>query len=184
MASLITHPIVPLAFAAVVGRRIVPLPLLLLGMLYSMLPDADGIAFRLGIAYASPFGHRGFSHSIVMALACATLALPLAKGLAARPLATFVFLSMAMLSHGVLDAMTNAGLGVAFYWPFDTQRVFFDFRPIVASPVSVQRFLSARGLTVLQSELVWVWLPASITAIGGWWLRRRLSAARASPARR
>jgi inner membrane protein len=30
------------------------------------------------------------------------------------------------------------------------------------SPISVRRFLSERGLRVLQSELVWVWLPAAV----------------------
>ena len=168
----------PLALAVMAGRRIVPLPLLLLGVLYSMLPDADGVTFRLGIPYASPFGHRGFSHSIVVAVCFAALAVPLSRGLKATPLATFLFLAIAMLSHGMLDAMTNAGLGVAFLWPFSTERIFFDVRPIEASPVSVQRFLAGRGLQVLKSELVWVWLPAIAVAIVGWSLR---AARRTSP---
>nr|HRC76832.1 rhodanese-like domain-containing protein [Kouleothrix sp.] len=32
--------------------------------------------------------------------------------------------------HGVLDAMTDGGLGVAFFAPFSATRYFFPFRPI------------------------------------------------------
>jgi inner membrane protein len=174
MASLITHPIVPLALAVAVGRRVVPIPLLILGMVYSMLPDLDGITFRLGIPYASPFGHRGFSHSIAVALFLAVPALPISRVLKAAPLAVFSFLSISMVSHGVLDAMTNAGKGVAFFWPFSVERIFFEFRPIEASPVSLGRFLSGRGLQVLESEMIWVWMPALALALAGYCLRRIL----------
>ena len=174
MASLITHPIVPLALAVAVGRRVVSVPLLLLGMVFSMLPDLDGVTFRLGIPYGSPFGHRGFSHSIAVALFLAVLASPMSRVLKAAPLTVFSFLTLSMASHGVLDALTNAGKGVAFLWPFSVERVFFEFRPIEASPVSLGRFMSGRGLQVLESELIWVWMPALALALAGYCLRRVL----------
>ena len=34
----------------------------------SLAPDLDVIAFRLGIPYSAPFGHRGAAHSILVAL--------------------------------------------------------------------------------------------------------------------
>jgi inner membrane protein len=83
---------------------------------------------------------------------------------------TYFFLAVA--SHGVLDAMTNGGLGVAFFAPFDDRRFFFPFHPILVSPVRPSRFFDARGLAVLQSELLWVWLPAAAFATGTWLLRR------------
>ena len=156
------------------GRKIIPVRLMVLGMLFAMLPDLDSITFRLGIAYGSPFGHRGAAHSVAAAVACAVLVLPLSATLGARPLLVFAFLAGAMISHGLLDAMTTAGKGVAFFWPFSNERIFFDFRPIEVSPVSVRRFLAPRGLKVLRSELLWVWLPVlTLTAIG-WLLRRSL----------
>jgi inner membrane protein len=179
MASLITHPIVPLALAAAVGRGVISVPLLVLGIAFSMFPDLDGVTFRLGIPYASPFGHRGFSHSIAVALLLASIALPLSRALKASPLAVFAFLAISMVSHGVLDALTNGGYGVAFLWPFSAERIFFDFRPIEASPVSLHRFMSARGLQVLESELIWVWMPAVALAVVGWCLRRVLRSRRA-----
>jgi len=176
MASLITHPIVPLALAVAVGRGVVSAPLLILGVVFSMLPDLDGVTFRLGIPYASPFGHRGFSHSIAVALLLAALTVPIHRALKAAPLAVFSFLAFSMVSHGVLDALTNAGKGVAFLWPFSMERIFFEFRPIEASPVSLRRFMSGRGLQVLQSELIWVWMPALAAALAGYCLRRTLRA--------
>ena len=34
----------------------------------AMLPDADVVAFKLGIPYGATWGHRGASHSLVFAL--------------------------------------------------------------------------------------------------------------------
>jgi inner membrane protein len=171
MASLLTHPIVPLTAAALVGRSVVPWPLVALGVAFAILPDADAIAFRLGIPYASPFGHRGFSHSLVIAAFFAALAVPFARAFNTRPIAVFAFLFFAMASHGVLDACTDAGLGVAFFWPWSNERIFFGFRPIEASPVSARRFLTARGWEVFQSELLWVWLPLLSVALLGYFVR-------------
>ena len=84
MASLITHPVVPVVAALVVGRAVVSVPLLILGISFSMLPDLDIIGFRLRIPYGSPFGHRGFSHSIVAALLLSMAAVPFARALKAR----------------------------------------------------------------------------------------------------
>jgi inner membrane protein len=32
-----------------------------------MLPDADVLAFKFGVAYGNMFGHRGFTHSLLFA---------------------------------------------------------------------------------------------------------------------
>jgi inner membrane protein len=32
-----------------------------------MLPDADVLAFKPGVAYGNIFGHRGFTHSLLFA---------------------------------------------------------------------------------------------------------------------
>ena len=68
MATILTHPAVPLAIGVVAGSRRIPRRLLEFGVLASILPDADVLAFQFGIPYASMFGHRGFSHSIFFAL--------------------------------------------------------------------------------------------------------------------
>jgi inner membrane protein len=74
-------------------------------------------------------------------------------------------LFLSTLSHGILDALTSGGLGVAFFAPFDNSRYFFPWRPIRVSPISVSGFFSSRGLQVLRSELQWIWLPAALVTM-------------------
>jgi len=68
--------------------------------------------------------------------------------------------------------MTDGGLGVAFFSPFDNHRYFLPWTPIRVSPIGLGRFFSHRGLEVLQSELLWIWLPAAVLAIAAWVVRR------------
>lgn len=106
------------------------------------------------------WGHRGLSHSFAFAAVLAALAMPLARS-KGEPgwgrLWTYLFLATA--SHGVLDALTDGGLGIAFFAPCDETRYFFPFRPIKVSPIGAG-FFSLRGLVVIASELLWVWLPS------------------------
>jgi hypothetical protein len=44
--------------------------------------------------------------------------------------------------------------------------LLLPFRPIEVSPIGVRQFFSERGLTVLASEMLWVWLPSAVLA--GW----------------
>jgi inner membrane protein len=62
----------------------------------------------------------------------------------------------------MLDALTNGGLGVAFFSPLENERYFFPWRPVVVSPIGVASFFSETGLRVIWSELRWVWLPFGI----------------------
>jgi inner membrane protein len=140
--------------------------------LCAVAPDLDVVSFRFGIPYEALLGHRGFSHSLVFALllgTSATLLLRIAFRRDARlPLVlTLALLVLATASHGVLDAMTDGGLGVAFFSPFDSTRYFLPWRPIAVSPLGVERFFSARGLEVVRSEALWVGLPALATWLAG-----------------
>lgn len=141
------------------GREAVSRRLLAAGVVASALPDLDVVAFRLGVPYAANFGHRGFSHSLAFALAVAVVGAGLASLLHSTRWRTFWFLFLAAASHGILDALTNGGLGIAFLWPFSGERFFAPFQPIDVAPLSAARFLSERGLAVLRSEALWVWLP-------------------------
>ena len=135
------------------------------------LPDLDVVGFRFGVPYGHMLGHRGLSHSIVFALllgACLAWLLPVAVQTPPKPrmrLILFGFLCLSTLSHGLLDALTSGGLGVAFFAPFDNQRYFFPWRPIRVSPITVRGFFSMRGVQVLRSELQWIWLPAALVTM-------------------
>jgi len=134
----------------------------------SMFPDLDVVGFRYDIAYEDMLGHRGLSHSLAFAALVASLATVLLfRGARWRPLRLRVFLLLfaATASHGLLDAMTDGGLGVAFFAPFDSERYFLPFRPIEVSPIGVKRFLSERGLRILANEGIWIWLPATLSSV-------------------
>lgn len=126
-----------------------------------MAPDADVISFRLGINYGEMLGHRGLSHSLLFAAALAFFAmwrLWFAERGANR-WAVWFYLFLVTASHGLLDALTDGGMGVAFFAPFDNTRYFFPVTPIAVSPIGAA-FFSSRGLRVIGSELLWVWLPS------------------------
>jgi inner membrane protein len=164
MPTILSHPAIPLALGLGLGlgRRIVSVPLLAAGTVLAVLPDLDIVLLRLGFPYDNSFGHRGFSHSILVALLLAIAgggwACRINKGFRAA----FGFLFLSMVSHGLLDCLTNGGYGVALLWPFSEERFFAPFQPIEVAPLGLGRFFSMRGVEVLVSEMCWVWLPASV----------------------
>lgn len=165
MPTIISHSAVPLAIGLGLGRKVISTPLLMCGVIGSVLPDLDVIAFRIGIPYAAEFGHRGFSHSLLFAVVVALIGACLYRWLQTTFFRSFLFLFVAVGSHGVLDTLTNGGLGIALLWPWSEHRYFMPFHPIEVAPLNPSRFLSERGLSVLISELYWVWLPAIGTTV-------------------
>ncbi len=172
MPSVISHIAVPIAGRVAFGRDFVAAKLLTLGLFLSMLPDADVLLLRLGVAYDSPFGHRGASHSLAFAVFAASIAAAIYSRSTARPaLGPWLYLLVCAASHPLLDTCTNAGHGAALLWPLSEERFFAPLRPIEASPLSLRRFFGEPGLRVLLSELLWVWLP--FLAIAFAWRQRR-----------
>ena len=165
MASIISHPAVPLAIGLGLGPDVVPKPLLIAGIVASILPDIDVLSFRLRVQPGTASAHRGLTHSFAFAAILALLGAFAFWSTAEGFLKCFVFLFLSAASHGVLDAFTNGGSGVAFLWPWSSERYFAPFRPILVSPISVSRFLSTRGGHVLISELIWVWMPCFLLAL-------------------
>jgi inner membrane protein len=165
VATLLSHPAIPLALAYGLGRKIISIRLLTAGIAACMLPDLDVVAFSFGIPYESPFGHRGFTHSIAFAGLIGLVSARFNLSLNTTRSRAFWFLALATLSHPLLDACTNGGLGVALFWPINNERYFLPWRSILVSPIGVANFISPYGLAVLQSELVRIWLPASVAGV-------------------
>jgi len=160
MPTIFSHAVVPVAISLGIGKK-VSRRLMLWSAVCSILPDVDTLAFKLGIPYASQWGHRGFTHSIVFAMLVALIAIAFSRKLKSPPYMVWLMVFVAVMSHSLLDMCTDGGLGVALYWPFSLERHFFYFRPIEVSPIGA-RFFSQRGLDVIKSELLWVVLPALI----------------------
>ena len=178
MPTILSHPAPALALAFGLGAGRVPRHLLVFAALCAIVPDLDVIGFKLGLTYGDVLGHRGASHSLAFALGMGLLAACLAPWLRCRPLTAFGVAGLAALSHIALDAMTNGGLGVAAFWPWDETRYFLPWRPIRVSPFSPSAFLSARGAAVLASEFCWIWLPCAAGFFVLWLARRKKMASR------
>jgi inner membrane protein len=154
------------------GRQWISNRLFVAAIIASILPDADAIGFRIGIPYGDMLGHRGLTHSLVFALALGFTAMLLASRLRAGKMAAFGVVFISIVSHDVLDAMTNGGLGTAFLSPFSNERTFFPWRPIQVAPLSPWRFVGKRGWEVLHSEFVWIWLPSLAIGLVGMFFRK------------
>lgn len=161
MPTIITHAVAAGALATGLTRsRCQPALFWILCAGLAVLPDADVVAFALRVPYDSMWAHRGLSHSLPLAAATAALVAALARHrLPMRGPVLWPCLTVAMVSHGVLDAFTNGGPGVAFVAPFDTTRFFAPWRPVMVSPIGLH-FFSPWGLRTLVSELAWIWLPS------------------------
>ena len=148
-----------------------------LSAICAAIPDVDVVSFRFDVAYGSEFSHRGISHSILFAAFVGLLAGWLVWRFLANREYTWVrwslYFFLITLTHPILDAFTDGGLGVALFAPFDQTRYFFPFRPLKVAPIALSRFFSPRGLQVILSELVWVWMPiVLLVMIGGKFLTR------------
>lgn len=165
MPSILSHPVIALGLAPLGERLRIPRMVFWLGAVCTIVPDFDVISFAFGVSYGDVLGHRGFTHSLLFALLLSSILVQvfLANRNEASKPACWLLLFLCTASHGVFDAMTSGGLGVAFFAPFDDTRYFFPWRPIRVSPIGLG-FFSRRGVIVVLSEFVWMWLPALLVA--------------------
>jgi len=159
MASIFGHVAASTALGySFFPKQVRPATLFLAGFC-AFAPDLDVLGFRFGIPYGSEWGHRGWTHSLVFAIFFGVVVAWLFRGFRGQTTALTAWLILSTISHPLLDMMTNGGRGCALWWPFSTERLFFPFRPIQVSPMSVSDFIGGWGLTVLVSEFVWIGLP-------------------------
>jgi inner membrane protein len=163
MASL-GHVAVGMAAARVYqGGRVPPASSMAWWSALSLLPDVDVIGFALGVHYGDPWGHRGATHSLTFSIAVGVI-VGVAAGRFNRPaVRTALVASAVLVSHALLDTMTDGGLGCALLWPFDLTRYFAPWRPIPVAPIGLGMF-SAFGAMVVLWELVF-FAPAVLFAV-------------------
>ena len=184
MASAITHFIVgaslalPAVDSAAIGSVLPRWAIPVSAGLFAVAPDLDTFAMQaFGIPFRSFFGHRGFFHSpFFLLLVSAALAVRVARAHPRRTIAWIAALwGGCAVTHPLLDALTDGGSGVMLLFPFSDARLFFPWRPIHVSPLSISRFFDVAGY-ILGSELPFC---ASAIALGVFgFLAGRLHAAR------
>ena len=67
MATAFTHAFVATALGSGRPRGLSSLKVALVLSVVAVLPDVDVLAFRFGIPYEHPLGHRGLAHSLAFA---------------------------------------------------------------------------------------------------------------------
>jgi inner membrane protein len=166
MASEFSHALVAVALGRTYAEGALSRRFWGLAIFCSIFPDVDVFGYMLGVDYGHFWGHRGFTHSLSFALLLSLIVVRcgfpefVRSSRGWRGLFFCFFLVTA--SHGFLDAMTDGGLGVAFFAPFDDTRYFLPWRPIKVSPIGLPEFLTAQGWEVLVSEFLWIWLPVGL----------------------
>jgi len=175
MPTILTHLAVPIAGAVALGSRRISRGALLIGLLAAAAPDFDGIPFYFGLHFGGLAWHRGVTHTLLFALLLGLIGYWCAPSWNISRAAGYAWIALCTLSHPLLDMMTNGGAGIALFWPLSDTRHFFAWRPIAVSPISLQRLLSPRGVSVLRSELLFVWLPLMTAALLAWAARHGLS---------
>ncbi len=140
--------------------------------LLSMWPDLDVVGFSLGVPYAAPFGHRGATHSSLVALSIggAIYAYLHFRKRAPDSAKVSLYAAAVAVSHGLLDTMTfGGGLGVALLWPFSNHRFWAPspFRLIPIAPIGAALFTRI-GFAIMAVEVV-IFSPFWIYAV---WPRR------------
>ena len=163
MPTLITHTFIAVSGGKILVRDKLPIFFWISLIICSVIPDADVIGFRFGIPYGAFFGHRGFFHSLffagIMAIIFTFIFIRFYKSDFLKWWQCLMVCFLIGASHGLLDALTNGGLGIALFSPFDNHRYFFPWTPIKVSPIGVTSFFRYGGMTVIINEILWVWLP-------------------------
>jgi inner membrane protein len=173
MPTVMTHAVVGIALGALTSFPSRRWLFWIVSAALPILPDLDVLGPALGIRFHSMWGHRGISHSLAGALVIGVIiALLVHRHVGARVGPLTLYFALITASHGVLDALTTGGPGVAFWAPFADTRYFFPWRPIPVSPLAAN-FFSDWGWRVFKAELVWIWLPAAIVAAAMLATRRR-----------
>src|SRR5262249_47777601 len=117
-------------------------------------------------------GHRGLTHSLPFAAVVSGLIVVAGfsgpEWVRIRPQLLSYFFAVTA-SHGVFDAMTDGGLGVAFFAPFESTRYFFPFRPLPTFPIDVANlanvFTSPTAYMNLAKECLWVGVPCLLLVL-------------------
>ncbi|MBL7554789.1 MAG: metal-dependent hydrolase [Bdellovibrionaceae bacterium] len=165
MATIFSHAVVGCTMVGLPPSKLRAKSIYFFAGLSAILPDFDYLGYVRQIPYSSVWGHRGITHSLLFAaITGIVLGVPHGFWLKASAVRLSVFFFLTTISHGIIDACTNGGLGVAFYAPYNTLRYFFPWRPIQVSPMGLG-FFSERGLVVLISELYWILLPCAAIAL-------------------
>lgn len=158
MATLFTHAFFGAGTAYAMSQPHKPCRKFLFGsVVCQCLPDLDVLSYLFHIAPPHPLGHRGLTHSCVFALVAAILVTLCCsrqlKPFSRRWWSLYGWFFLIAFAHGILDAMVDDRLGVAFLWPWTTQHYHLPWRPFLDYPLEASALVSMSLWTTVFLEL-------------------------------
>jgi inner membrane protein len=159
MASLFAHTAIPWVTRRLLPEEDVTRRLTVAAIVCSIWPDVDLVTLAWEVRPGEPLGHRGLTHSLLVA-AAVSFAVSWLFFRGNRWILAFLFAVSA--SHGLLDAATPGETGVALLAPLTNHRFAFPFKIVPACPMGVDEYLGPMGLLTFANELLFIVLPLAI----------------------
>lgn len=157
MATDYSHAVVGLGLARLYATKPMPWVYWGLAAILPIIPDLDVFS---PANYGTWLGHRGFTHSLVFALLLGIIIASTAFRcfqVSWWSLAALFFVMIA--SHGLLDALTNGGENIPFFWPLESRYGNWGLIPV--SDIALD-WPDPRYSRAIRGELLWVWLPTGL----------------------
>ena len=131
------------------------------------IPDIDILGW-FHVPNSSILGHRALTHSLSFALVVGAIAawwMFRATYQKSTLFRLFVTFTLAIATHGVLDALSEYSVGIEFFAPFSQHRYRFTWQPLTD-------YQNVGVLRAILDEVRWVLLPACCVTQIGWRVRR------------
>lgn len=159
MPSLLGHAVAGCALSAAFHGGRPPRRVVLAAVVCALAPDVDWFTGLAGLAESHDLAHRGLTHALLAVPVLVGLVMLLGFRERLRESRLWLCLGAAALSHGLLDAWTFGGTGVAFLAPFSDTRYAAAWQPLFVSPIPLSGHLRDWFLFALATELAWLGLP-------------------------
>ena len=172
MPSLLGHAVAGLAITSACSDGRLPRRTWPLAAVCAVAPDLDWFVSLANVHRGHFLNHRGVAHSLTAALVLAGAAFVLGFRPERRRHRVWLCLALAALSHGLLDACTSGGVGVALFAPFSDTRWACLWQPGWVAPLPLNPEHTNTFLASLWSEAFWIGLPALVVTLGSRLIRQ------------
>ncbi|TET36674.1 MAG: metal-dependent hydrolase [Planctomycetota bacterium] len=163
MPTIITHAFTGLVAGKIAAPGKMPIRFWVLSAVCPAFPDFDVVFHYAGVHYSTFLGHRGFFHSpffaLLFGLLVTTVYFSGSKAFSRKWWLLALYFSFITAVHGIFDAMTFRGLGIAFLSPFSNERYLLPWRPLPPIVPSAEFMFSRWGAAVMWLEFKWVLVP-------------------------
>jgi inner membrane protein len=163
MPSVVAHAAAALSMGALFRSSALPARFWVVAGLAVALPDLDAALRPFGNLEAEQLfgGHRGLTHSIPFAMALSAMIVQLrvmGPGWIGSKLSFWIWLTLAIASHGVLDTFTQYGEGVALLAPISWHQFKSSWTPLGTGGAC--RGMLDCAMRGVSNEALWIGVPS------------------------